>query len=60
MYGRGVLKRRREGATVYYAISDPNVVTLCRTACVHIAGQQDEPAVTSRVMKRFMPAKTPS
>jgi hypothetical protein len=55
-----VLKRRREGATVYYAISDPNVVTLCRTACVHIAGQQDEPAVTSRVMKRFMPAKTPS
>lgn len=57
MYGRGVLKRRREGATVYYSISDPAVVTLCRTACVHIAGQQDEHPVTSRMLKRFMPAK---
>ena len=25
MYGRGVLKRRREGATVYYSVSDPNL-----------------------------------
>jgi len=57
MYGRGVLKRRREGATVYYSISDPAVVTLCRTACVHIAGQQDEPPVSSRMLKKFMPVK---
>lgn len=56
MYGRGVLKRRREGATVYYAVSDPNLITLCRTACVHIAGQQDEHPVTSRTLKRFMTA----
>jgi DNA-binding transcriptional ArsR family regulator len=56
MYGRGVLKRRRDGATVYYSISDPNVVTLCRTACVHIAGQQDDHPVTNRTLKRFMSA----
>ena len=56
MYGRGVLKRRREGATVYYTVSDPNIVTLCRTACVQIAGQQDEQSVPSRALKRFMPA----
>jgi len=56
MYGRGVLKRRREGATVYYSISDPNVVTLCRTACNHIAGQQEVHPVTSRTLKRFMAA----
>jgi DNA-binding transcriptional ArsR family regulator len=59
MYGRGVLKRRRDGATVYYSVSDPNLVTLCRTACVHIAGQHDEPAVTARTLKRFMPSKQP-
>jgi DNA-binding transcriptional ArsR family regulator len=56
MYGRGVLKRRRDGATVYYSISDPNVITLCRTACVHIAGQQEEHPVTSKTLKRFMSA----
>jgi DNA-binding transcriptional ArsR family regulator len=57
MYGRGVLKRRRDGATVYYAVSDPNLVSLCRTACVHIASQHDEPAVSARTLKRFMPAR---
>ncbi len=57
MYGRGVLKRRREGATVFYSISDPAVVTLCRTACVHIAGQHDAPAMNSRMVKKFMPVK---
>jgi hypothetical protein len=51
-----VLKRRREGATVYYSVSDPNLITLCRTACVHIAGQQDEHPVTTRTLKRFMAA----
>ncbi len=56
MYGRGVLKRRREGATVHYSVSDPNIVTLCRTACVQIAGQQDDQSVPSRTLKRFMPA----
>jgi DNA-binding transcriptional ArsR family regulator len=56
MYGRGVLKRRREGATVYYSISDPTVITLCRTACVHIAGQQEGHPVTSKTLKRFMSA----
>lgn len=54
MYGRGVLKRRREGATVFYSVSDPNVIALCRTACVHIAGQQDEQPVSNRTLKRFM------
>ena len=56
MYGRGVLKRRREGATVFYSVSDPNIVTLCRAACVQIAGQQDDLSVPSRTLKRFMPA----
>ena len=54
MYGKGVLKRRREGPMSFYSIADPNVVTLCRTACVQMAGHIDERAVSSRTVKRFM------
>jgi DNA-binding transcriptional ArsR family regulator len=56
MYGKGVLKRRREGQMSFYSIVDPNVVTLCRTACVHMASQFDDRAVSTRAVKRFMPA----
>ena len=56
MYGKGVLKRRREGQMTFYSIADANVVTLCRTACVHMAGQLDDKAVSTRALKRFMPA----
>ena len=58
MYGKGVLKRRRDGQMSFYAIADPNVVTLCRTACVHMAGQLDEQSVSNRTLKRFM--RTPT
>ena len=58
MYGKGVLKRRREGQMSFYSIADPNVVTLCRTACVHMAGQLEDHPVSSRVVKRFMPKST--
>jgi len=54
MYGRGVLQRRREGASTFYSIADPNVVTLCRTACVQMAAQFDEKSVSNRTLKRFM------
>ncbi len=54
MYGKGVLKRRREGAMSFYSIADPNVVTLCRTACIQMASQIDERSVSSRTLKRFM------
>jgi DNA-binding transcriptional ArsR family regulator len=55
MYGKGVLKRRRDGQLTFYSIADPNVVTLCRTACVHMASQLDEQSVSSRTIRRFMP-----
>ena len=37
----GVVGRRREGSTVYYAIADPEFVTICRSVCVRIAGRID-------------------
>ncbi|MGZ9075746.1 MAG: ArsR/SmtB family transcription factor [Burkholderiaceae bacterium] len=54
MYSKGVLKRRRDGASTLYSIADRNVVTLCRTACIQMASQLDEKSVSNRTLKRFM------
>ncbi len=42
MLAAGVVSRRREGNTVYYRVTDPEFVEICRTVCVRIAGQIDE------------------
>jgi DNA-binding transcriptional ArsR family regulator len=55
MYGKGVLKRRRDGQMTFYSIADANVVTLCRTACVHMAGQLDDKSIAKTALKGFMP-----
>lgn len=55
MYGRGVLTRRREGAMTFYAVADANVVALCRSACMHIAGLAEDHTVRSKALRRFMP-----
>jgi DNA-binding transcriptional ArsR family regulator len=56
MYRRGVLGRRREGAQTIYSIADAAVVELCRNACIHIASLSEQKPVTSKALKRFMPA----
>ncbi|MBU3720252.1 MAG: helix-turn-helix transcriptional regulator [Burkholderiaceae bacterium] len=33
----GVLSRRRAGTSVFYAVSDPTIVELCRLVCVRLA-----------------------
>jgi DNA-binding transcriptional ArsR family regulator len=60
MYGKGLLRRRRDGQSTFYSIVDPNIVVLCRTACVQLAGQLDEQSVSHRVVKRFMPKQAAS
>ncbi len=55
MYGRNVLTRRREGPMTFYAIADPTMVTLCRTACVQVASAADDSTVPARAVRRFMP-----
>lgn len=37
----GVVSRRREGATVFYSVTDPEFVEICRNMCVQIAGRID-------------------
>jgi DNA-binding transcriptional ArsR family regulator len=54
MYARGVLTRRREGPMSFYAIADETVVTLCRAACVNVAGRSDM-RVPAKAVRRFMP-----
>jgi DNA-binding transcriptional ArsR family regulator len=41
LFRAGVVLRRREGNTVYYAVADPDFVSICRTVCVRIAGGID-------------------
>jgi DNA-binding transcriptional ArsR family regulator len=52
MHRAGILARRREGNLVYYAVSDPAVVELCRAVCVQIAGRLDDDAAAGRELKR--------
>ena len=54
MYGKGLLTRRRDGAMTLYAVADPAIVTLCRTACVQLASMGEDRAVSSRALRRFM------
>ena len=54
MYGRGVLARRREGPMTFYSIADETVVTLCRAACINVAGRADA-RVPAKAVRRFMP-----
>jgi DNA-binding transcriptional ArsR family regulator len=39
MHQSGVVSRRRDGNTVYYQVTDPEFVEICRTVCVRIAGR---------------------
>jgi DNA-binding transcriptional ArsR family regulator len=39
MHQAGVVSRRRDGNAVYYKVTDPEFVEICRTVCVRIAGR---------------------
>jgi DNA-binding transcriptional ArsR family regulator len=39
MHQAGVVSRRRDGAAVYYRVTDPEFVAICRAVCVRIAGR---------------------
>ncbi|MDQ6621033.1 MAG: metalloregulator ArsR/SmtB family transcription factor [Pseudomonadota bacterium] len=41
MHRAGVVARRREGNVVRYQVADPELVAICRTVCVQIAGRID-------------------
>ncbi len=41
LHQAGVVSRRRERSAVYYRVTDPEFVEVCRTVCVQIAGRID-------------------
>ena len=41
LHQAGAVARRRHGASVYYRVADPELVTICRTVCVRIAARID-------------------
>jgi DNA-binding transcriptional ArsR family regulator len=41
MYRAGALSRRKQGNHTYYSVADAALVEICRSVCVHIAGNLD-------------------
>ncbi|MEO7056650.1 MAG: metalloregulator ArsR/SmtB family transcription factor [Caldimonas sp.] len=39
MYQAGVIKRRREGSQVLYAVTDTSLTDICRAVCVRVSAQ---------------------
>jgi len=53
MHRAGVVSRRRDGSTVYYRVTDPEFVEICRTVCVRIAGRIGEGQTLRRDLLEF-------
>ena len=53
MHSVGVVGRRREGNAVYYRVTDPEFVEICRTVCVRIASQIDEQKPLKKDLLQF-------
>jgi DNA-binding transcriptional ArsR family regulator len=54
MYQGGVLSRRREGAQVFYKVSDASFTDLCRTVCVRVAAELEGNKDVKRSLKVFI------
>jgi DNA-binding transcriptional ArsR family regulator len=57
MHKSRVLARRKEGTTVYYTVSDPKAIELCRTVCNNIISSMDDHRISSKAASSFMGAK---
>jgi DNA-binding transcriptional ArsR family regulator len=41
LHQAAVVGRRKDGNAVYYQVADPELISICRTVCVQIAGRID-------------------
>ncbi len=53
LHRAGVISRRRAGNAVYYRVSDPVFIEICRTVCVRIAGGIDAEQPLKRGLLEF-------
>lgn len=42
LHRAGVVRRHRQGSSVYYGAADPELVSICRSVCTRMAAQIDE------------------
>ena len=56
MHKSRVLARRKVGTTVYYTVSDPKAVELCRTVCTNIISNMDARRISNSAAQQFMGA----
>ena len=54
MYQGGVLSRRREGAQVFYRVSDASFTELCRTVCIRVAAELEGNKDVKRSFKELI------
>jgi DNA-binding transcriptional ArsR family regulator len=51
MYRAGALTRRKQGNFTYYAVADQALTEICRSVCVHIAGNLETSAERKDLME---------
>jgi DNA-binding transcriptional ArsR family regulator len=53
LHRAGVVSRRRDGNVVYYAVADPEFVSLCRSVCINMAARIESNAPLRRELLGF-------
>lgn len=54
MYQAGALKRRREGAMVFYSVADAALTEVCRTVCIRVSAELDGNKTLKRSFKELI------
>lgn len=52
LYSAGVLRRRKQGNFIFYAIGDDTLTEICRMVCVHVAGRPGGEEVGGQALAR--------
>ncbi|MEO7708435.1 MAG: metalloregulator ArsR/SmtB family transcription factor [Caldimonas sp.] len=54
MFQAGALKRRKDGSTVYYGVSDATLTDVCRSVCVRVSAELDGSKTLKRSFKELI------
>ncbi len=60
MFRMGALRRRREGAQVYYGVADSTLTDVCRAVCVRVSAELDEKPRLKRSVHGLIRELTPA
>lgn len=54
MYQAGVLKRRRDGAQVFYSVADSTLTDVCRAVCIRVSTESTDKGNLERSFKELI------